>query len=59
MWLVNSSTLAKISEHTAPVRSAKNLSTMFSQDAEVGVKCMWKRFFCKSHFCTFWCLWVA
>jgi len=41
------------------VMSRKKRSTMFSHDAEVGVKCMLKRGCLSSHFCTAGCLCVA
>ena len=37
----------------------KKISTMFSQDPDVGVKCMVIRGFLASQACTFGCLWVA
>jgi hypothetical protein len=41
------------------VMSRKNLSTIFSHDAEVGVKCMLNRGCFASHSCTAGCLCVA
>src|SRR5215470_2437262 len=41
------------------VISAKNLSTMLSQEAEVGVKCRWKRGCLLSQRFTAGVLWVA
>jgi hypothetical protein len=40
-------------------KSRKKRSTMLSQDALVGVKCMWKRGCLASHAFTSGCLWVA
>ena len=37
----------------------KKISTMFSQDAEVGVKCIVTRGCFASHAVTVGCLWVA
>ncbi len=41
------------------VSSANQRSTRLSQDAEVGVKCRWKRGCRSSHFLTGSVLWVA
>jgi hypothetical protein len=42
-----------------PGDEPKNISTMLSQDPEVGVKCMVMRGFCASQALTLGCLWVA
>ena len=41
------------------VMSRKNRSTLLSHDAEVGMKCMWKRVFLASPACTAGCLCVG
>jgi len=55
--------LGHAGEHAASqplvVMSRKNRSTMFSHDAEVGVKCMLNLGCLASHSCTAGCLWVA
>ena len=60
MAVTNSGTLVNTPRRKrSTVMSRKNRSTMFSHEAEVGVKCIWKRGRLASQFCTAGCLWVA
>ena len=52
----SSPTDAKLRAVMKSVRSRKKRSTKFSQDEEVGVKCMWKRGCLASHLFTSACL---
>ncbi|AER54931.1 hypothetical protein DSC_01390 [Pseudoxanthomonas spadix BD-a59] len=60
MAAINSGTLVNTPRRSrSAVMSRKKRSTMFSHEAEVGVKCMVKRGCLASHFWTLGCLWVA
>ena len=55
----SSETVLKLPARTQScVRSAKNRSTMFIQELEVGVKCMWNLGWVFNHPTTFSCLCV-